>query len=151
MRYSFFFVLIGWSISALSQQQQQLSNVYLSNNRNPDIQIVQTNLINIDKDNNAAIQMSQQGNFDENNSIYDISDEGLSNVRQSSSSGNAIELNLSFKMPSRSSSSSSSSKSKSQRHTLSKKLKKFERNFYGKMGAHKKSKHLVDVCFNWRS
>lgn len=152
MRYSFFFVLIGWSISALSQQQQQLSNVFLSNNSNSAIQIVQTNLININKDNNAAIQMSQQGNFDENNSIDDISDEGLSNVRQSPSSGNAIELNLSFKMPSRSSSSSSSSsssKSKSQKHTLSKKLKKFERNFYGKMGAHKKSKHLVDVCFNW--
>ena len=150
MRYSFFFVLIGWSISALSQQQQQLSNVYLSNS-NPAIQIVQTNLINIDKDNNAAIQIGQQGNFDENNSIDDISDEGLSNVRQSSSSVTAIELNLSFKMPSRSSSSSSSSKSKSQKHTLSKKLKKFERNFYGKMGSHKKSKHLVDVCFNWRS
>ena len=150
MRYSFFFVLIGWSISALSQQQQQLSNVYLSNS-NPAIQIVQTNLINIDKDNNAAIQIGQQGNFDENNSIDDLSDEGLSNVKQSSSSGNAIDLNLSFKMPSRSSSSSSSSKSKSQKHTLSKKLKKFERNFYSKMGAHKKSKHLVDVCFNWRS
>ena len=148
MRYSFFFVLIGWSVSALSQQQQQLSNVYLSNNSNSAIQIVQTNLININKDNNAAIQMSQQGNFDENNSIVDISDEGLSNVRQSPSSGNAIDLNLSFKMPSRSS-SSSSSKSKSQKHTLSKKLKKFERNFYGKMGAHKKSKHLVYVCFNW--
>lgn len=152
MRYSFFYVLIGWSISALSQQQQQqLSNVYLSNNSNLAIQIVQTNLINIDKDNNAAIQISQQGDFDENNSIDDISDEGLSNVRQSSSSVTAIELNLSFKMPSRSSSSSSSSKSKSQKHTLSKKLKKFERNFYGKMGSHKKSKHLVDVCFNWRS
>jgi len=154
MRYTFFFVLIGWSTSALSQQQQQqqLSNVYLSNNSNLAIQIVQTNLINIDKDNNAAIQISQQGNLDENNSIDDISDEGLSNVRQSSSSGNAIDFNLSFKMPSRSSSSSSnsSSKSKSQKHTLSKKLKKFERNFYGKMGVHKKSKHLVDVCFNWR-
>ena len=150
MRYTFFFVLIGWSTSALSQQQQQqqLSNVYLSNNSNSAIQIVQTNLININKDNNAAIQMSQQGNFDENNSIVDISDEGLCNVRQSPSSGNAIDLNLSFKMPSRSS-SSSSSKSKSQKHTLSKKLKKFERNFYGKMGAHKKSKHLVYVCFNW--
>jgi hypothetical protein len=55
-------------------------------------------------------------------------------------------------MPSRSSSSSSSSssKSKSQKRTFSKKLKKFERNFYGKMGSHKKSKHLVDVCFNWK-
>lgn len=151
MRYTFFLSLIGWSVSAYSQQQQQLANVFLTNNSNPTILIAQTNLFNANDDNNVGNQMSQEGNFDENKND-DIMDEGLSNVRQSSSSSNAINLNLSFKIPSRSSSSSSSSssKSKSQKHVFSKKLKKFERNFYGKMGAHKKSKHLVDVCFNWK-
>lgn len=150
MRHLFLVSFIGLSVSAFSQQQQQLANVFLSNNSNPAIQMAQTNLFNANDDNNVGNQMSQQGNFDENKND-DLSDEGLSNVRQSSSSGNAIDLNLSFKMPSRSSSSSStSSKSKSQKHSFSKKLKKFERNFYGKMGAHKKSKHLVDVCFNWK-
>lgn len=151
MRYTFLLSFIGLSVSAFSQQQQQLTNVFLSNNSNPAIQIAQTNLFNANDDNNLGNQMSQQGNFDENKND-DITDEGLSNVRQSSSSSSVIDLNISFKMPSRSSSSSSSSssKSKSQKHTFSKKLKKFERNFYGKMGAHKKSKHLVDVCFNWK-
>ena len=145
MRFTFFLLLSGFSVIAFSQQQQQLSNVSLAN---PVIQIAQTNLFNANDD-NVGNQMSQQGNFEDNND--DISDEGLSNVRQSSSSSNAIDLNLSFKMPSRSSSSSSSStKSKSQKHSFSKKLKKFERNFYGKMGAHKKRKHLVDVCFSWK-
>ena len=32
---------------------------------------------------------------------------------------------------------------------VNKKLTKFNRNLYGKMTLHKKSKHLVDVCFNW--
>ncbi|MBA4240021.1 MAG: hypothetical protein C0448_04815 [Sphingobacteriaceae bacterium] len=150
MRHLFLVSFIGLSVSAFSQQQQQLANVFLSNNSNPVIQMAQTNLFNANDDNNVGNQMSQQGNFD-NYKNDDLSDEGLSNVRQASSSGNAIDLNLSFKMPSRSSSSSStSSKSKSQKHSFSKKLKKFERNFYGKMGAHKKSKHLVDVCFNWK-
>ena len=150
MRHLFLVSFIGLSVSVFSQQQQQLANVFLSNNSNPAIQMAQTNLFNANDDNNVGNQMSQQGNFD-NNKSDDSSDEGLSNVSQSSSSGNAIDLNLSFKMPSRSSSSSSSSsKSKSQKHTFSKKLKKFERNFYGKMGSHKKSKHLVDVCFNWK-
>ncbi len=150
MRHLFLGSFIGLSVSAFSQQQQQLANVFLINNSNPAIQIAQTNVFNANDDNNVGNQMSQQGNFDENKND-DLSDEGLSNVRQLSSSGNTIDLNLSFKMPSRSSSSSSaSSKSKSQKHVFSKKLKKFERNFYGKMGAHKKSKHLVDVCFNWK-
>lgn len=134
MRYSFFFVLIGWSISALSQQQQQLSNVFLSNVSNPSIQMVQTNLLNVNDDSNEVNQMSQQGNFEENNN--DISDEGLSNVRKANS-GKNFDFNVSFKMSSQSS-LSSSSKSKMQRHTFSKKLKKFERNFYGKIGVHKK-------------
>jgi len=151
MRYTFLLSLIGLSVSVFSQQQQQLANVFLTNNSNPAIQMAQTNVFNANDDNNVGNQMSQQGNFDENKND-DVIDEGLGNVRQSSSSSNAIDLNLSFKMPSRSSSSSSSSssKSKSQKHVFSKKLKKFERNFYGKMGAHKKSKHLVDVCFNWK-
>ena len=151
MRYFFLLSFIGLSVSVFSQQQQQLANVFLSNNSNPSIQIAQTNVFNANDDNNVGTQMSQQGNFNENKND-DITDEGLGNVRQSSSSSNMIDLNLSFKIPSRSSSSSSSSfsKSKSQKHSFSKKLKKFERNFYGKMGAHKKSKHLVDVCFNWK-
>lgn len=147
MRYSILLLFIGSSVTAFSQQQQQLSNVSLANNINPVIQIAQTNLFNANDD-NIGNQISQQGNFEDNND--DISDEGLSNVR-SSNSGNSIDLSISFKLSSRSlSSSSSSSKSKYQKHSFSKKLKKFERNFYGKMGAHKKSKHLVDVCFNWK-
>lgn len=146
MRYTFLLLFSGLFVSAFSQQQQQLSNVFLSNLSNPSIQVAQTNLFNANDD-NVGNQMSQQGNFEDNN---DISDEGLSNVR-SSNSGNSIDLSISFKLSSRaSSSSSSSSKSKYQKHSFSKKLKKFERNFYGKMGAHKKRKHLVDVCFNWK-
>lgn len=148
MRYTFLLLFSGLFATAFSQQQQQqLTNISLANNINPVIQIAQTNLFNANDD-NVGNQMSQQGNFEDIND--DISDEGLSNVR-SSNNGNSIDLSISFKSSSRSSSSSSSSsKSKYQKHSFSKKLKKFERNFYGKMGAHKKSKHRVDVCFNWK-
>ncbi len=147
MRNIFLLSLVTLSATAFSQQQQQLANVFLSNNSNSAIQIAQTNLSNANDDLNMDNQMSQQGNFNDNKNDG-ITDEGLSNISQVSTTSNTIDLNLSFKIPSRSS-STSSSKAKSQKHSFSKKLKKFERNFYGKIGAHKKSKHLVDVCFNW--
>lgn len=147
MRHIFLFSLAILSTTAFSQQQQQLANVFLSNNSNSAIQIAQINLSNANDDLNMDNQMSQQGNFNDNKND-DISDEGLSNVRQSSTSNNTIDLNLSFKIPSRSS-STSSSKAKSQKHSFSKKIKKIERNFFGKIKSNKKSKHLVDVCFNW--
>jgi hypothetical protein len=69
-------------------------------------------------------------------------------VSANSSKGINVSLDLNVRVRSFSSSSAASS-SKTNRHTFSKKMKKFERHFLGKIGSHKKSKHLVDVCFNW--
>lgn len=61
-----------------------------------------------------------------------------------------LSLDLSASKRAFSSSSSSSSSVKANRRTFHKKYSKLKRNFYGKMYAHKKSRHQVDICFNWR-
>ncbi len=140
--------------SALFSQQQQMGNVYLANYMNTPIQSFQSqsvmNTSNVNFHNNVVSQQVQQNNL--NNDFNDKHDNVVDVMKQTKSFGNSNGLmdSFSFKSSSRSTSTISSSASRSNKYTLTKKLKKFERLIYGKMGAHKKSKHLVDVCFNWR-
>lgn len=64
-----------------------------------------------------------------------------------------IDLSLNLKgsssIKTRSSSSSTGS-SHAKNRAFSMKLAKFKRNFFGKLSSHKKSKHRLDVCFNWK-
>lgn len=161
MKTIFLIPAILLSSVAFSQQQQQLGNIYLDNKDNPQAQIVQTNYLNnnINYSNvgnvsvaNDDIQIVQQTN--ETNESKESNKE---NDQEQQSSGNnglsgGTGFNLSLNVSARSfSSSGSSSSSKSNKHTFSKKLTKFKRNFYGKIASHKKSRHQVDICFNWRS
>lgn len=99
-------------------------------------------------DNNIGNDMPQQGNFNEDTN--EIQSHAMNNVKQTGKSNKGIDFDFSLNVSSCSSSSSgSSSASRSNKHTFTKKFKKFERNFYGKLGSHKNSKHLVDVCFHW--
>lgn len=64
-----------------------------------------------------------------------------------------IDLSLNLKGSSNiktRSSSSSTSSSHAKNRVFSMKLAKFKRNFLGKLSSHKKSKHRLDVCFNWK-
>lgn len=64
-----------------------------------------------------------------------------------------IDLSLNLKggsnIKTRSSSASTSS-SNYRSQVFSKRIAKFKRNFLGKLSSHKKSKHHLDVCFNWK-
>lgn len=126
--------------------QQQSGNVYNKNNTNPQIQLAQTNSLisNINDDNNLSNQTIQQVNF-----MNDLKDNVPLVQNSAFQSGNVNNFSLSFDLYSKASSLNSSSNFKSHKHTFNKKMHKFNRNFYGKMSLHKKSKHLVDVCFNW--
>jgi hypothetical protein len=67
-----------------------------------------------------------------------------------------FNLDLSLNLKGRSTvkareSSSSSSSSHSKSRNFSKKMAKFKRNFFGKISSHKKGKHRLDVCFNWKN
>jgi hypothetical protein len=66
-----------------------------------------------------------------------------------------INLDLSLNLKGNSvirsrSTSSSTSSSHAKNRVFSMKLAKFKRNFLGKLSSHKKSKHRLDVCFNWK-
>lgn len=128
--------------------QQQLGNIYNKNVANLPVQLSQTNVLknNLNDDTNFSDQMSQQGNF-----INDVEENSLLTQKSISNSSNETSLNLSFNVFKRSSSTSLNSYSGSGSHkrSFNKKMNKFNRNFYGKINSHKKSKHLVDVCFNW--
>jgi hypothetical protein len=126
--------------------QQQSGNVYYKNNTNSQMQLAQTDKLagNSNDDNNLSNQIAQQTNF-----MNHVEDNVSLTQNNSSKSSNGNSFSLSFNAYSRTSSSNSSSKFKSHKHAFNKKMHKFNRNFYGKMSAHKKSKHLVDVCFNW--
>ena len=152
MRYILSLVFIGLSFYMSSQQQQQqMGNVYLANYMNPVVQVAQTSAssnVLINTDDNFGNEQSQQGNFNDNNS--NIQYQSMNNVNQAGHSNKGIDFSFSLNISSRSSSASgSSSSSKLNKHTFAKKFNKFERNMYGKLGSHKKSKRLVDVCFHW--
>ncbi len=139
-------ILVSFSTFA---QQQQIGNIFLVNNSNPPAQAFQGNLINtsnINDDNNLGNIMLQQSNVNEANQNY-VQSKQLNNKTNQSQSINSSGSN--FNMSFSRSSAVSSSGAKVHKHTFSKKLKKIERHFYGKIIGHKKSKHRVDVCFNW--
>lgn len=146
------FILLFATFFLPSFSQEQFGNVFASTNSNEAIQIIQTNVLsnasNLNYDNNPIEQ--QQFNFEDN--VSNIAQ--TSNLSKSANNtinsrvGNKMSLTLDFSSRSSSSSSFSSSK-KIHKHTFHKKLTKFNRNLYGKITLHKKSKHLVDVCFNW--
>lgn len=149
MRYILFSSFIGLSVTMFSQQQQ-LGNVFLASNINPAIEISQSNSRNYrNNDNYRVNQMSQLDNSYKD--VNDIQEQSYSNVRQTNASKNntGIGINFSIDIASRASSSRSSN-SRLNKRNFNRKFKKFERHVFGKMGSHKKSKHLVDVCFNWR-
>lgn len=130
------------SIVAYSQQQ----NLWVQNNINPPVQQFSGNFSNIaNTDNNVGNEIQQQSFVNENNPIQ---------VQQAFSNGSSknrdINFDLTFNSKSSISATSSWSSSKTNRKTFTKKVSKFKRNFYGKLAGHKKSRHQVDICFNWR-
>ena len=159
MKSVFLLVFVGFFSASFSQQQ--FGNVYAGNMNSP-AQIIQTNILvntaNLNNDNNFNSNKSsdnnpiqQQVNYVDNNvGNEEQIQQSSNNSKQTNdviSNGKAVKL--SFDFSSRSSSSSGMSSKKTNRKTFHKKLSKFNRNFYGKLASHKKSKHLVDVCFNW--
>lgn len=106
-------------------------------------------------DNNVGNQFNPQSQVLENNEEQiqsqqtAISPQSFLNENKETKSIN-LSLDLSVSKRSFSTSSSSSSSVKANRRTFHKKYSKFKRNFYGKLASHKKSRHQVDICFNWR-
>lgn len=142
--------------NVIVSQEQQLGNVSSENNANQPAQFAQTNMNsnigNLNNDNNQRNQIIKQLNLIDNIGNYIQTTQNNNSVKGGNKSitSNGNTFNFSFNISSRViSSSGSSSSSKYHKRTFSKKLSKFQRNFYGKMTSHKKSKHLVDVCFNW--
>lgn len=132
--------------TTLFAQQQQLSNVWVQNNINPPVQNFRGNMSNVVNDDNNVGNDIQQQRFENVNNPIQIQ-QSFGNV---SNSNKDISFDLSFNSKSSASTSSSWSSSKTNRKTFSKKVSKFKRNFYGKLAGHKKSRHQVDICFNWR-
>jgi hypothetical protein len=142
-----FFLLTIFSSTIIFSQQQQLGNVELANNSNISMQTFQSNvLINQSNSsfNDAEIQrtIKQVNTSSLNSNIIQASNSLKQPSISNKNSGSSF--NFSFKLSSK---KSNNSNSKFKKHTFSKKFKKFERNVFGKIGIHKKSKHLVDVCF----
>lgn len=136
------------SITMFSQQQQQ--NVFALNNLNAPVQIIQTsNYLNNDNNDSNPMEQQQVNFIDDNISNINQSQQNSNFNKQTNNlvSNNRKDFDMSFNFSSRS--SRVSSNKKTHKHTFHKKLTKFNRNLYGKMTLHKKSKHLVDVCFNW--
>ena len=156
MKAIYFITLTLVSLTTFSQQQQQQQqgNAFAQNNINTSNRYIQTNVgnLNVDNNNNDNNPIAQQQiKFIDNNIGNVIEQQQSSNSNKQINddvNSNGKGFDMSFNFLSRSSNSSSSKKN--HKHTFHKKLTKFNRNLYGKMTLHKKSKHLVDVCFNWR-
>jgi hypothetical protein len=149
MKAAYLILITLVSLSTFSQQQQR-GNLFYQNNGNIPVQYIQTYNSNLNSDNiNTGNNFSeQQINYSNNTSEVFSQIQQLSNANnQTLSKGSIKGIDLSLKFSSRT--ASSSSNKKHHKHTFHKKINKFSRNFYGKMTLHKKSKHLVDVCFNW--
>lgn len=148
------FYFISFIVVSLTTFSQQQGNLFIQNNINIPVQMIQNNaLTNVDNNNidsNPIAQQPQQINLSDNdigNVIEQHQSSNSSKQTDDNLNNNGKSIDLSFNFSSRS--SSSSSNKKTHKHTFHKKLTKFNRNLYGKMTLHKKSKHLVDVCFNW--
>ena len=98
--------------------------------------------------NNADIQVQ--------NAVSNVS----KNPQVQSGNGNAysqLNLNIDFSFNTKttttvkSTSSYAGSSARYKSRTFIKKFAKFKRHFFGKLTAHKKSKHRIDICFNWKS
>jgi hypothetical protein len=149
MKVTYLIILLIAFLSTFSQVQQA-GNLFVQNNINVPMQIIQTtNHLNNDDNDNNPLEQQQLNFIDDNISNINQSQQNIKSNIQTNNvvSNNRKGLELSFNFSSRS--SSSSSNKKTHKHTFHKKLTKFNRNLYGKMTLHKKSKHLVDVCFNW--
>ena len=142
---------ISLSLVSLNTFSQQQGNVVAQNNINIPMQTFQSNVgnLSIDNNNNPIIQqINFNTNFGNIVQVAQISNSLNQADNKTNSNGNKFSLQRDFS--SHSSSSSNSTTKKTHKHTFHKKVNKFNRNFYGKMASHKKSKHLVDVCFNWK-
>jgi hypothetical protein len=149
MKVTYLIILLIAFLSTFSQVQQA-GNLFVQNNINLPIQSIQTDYyLNNDNNDNNPIEQQQLNFINDNISNINQSQRNInSNIQTNNAvSNNRKGLELSFNFSS--TSTSSSSNKKIHKHTFHKKLTKFNRNLYGKMTLHKKSKHLVDVCFNW--
>lgn len=150
MKVTYLIILLIAFFSTFSQVQQA-GNLFVQNNVNIPVQTIQTDnyLNNDDNDNNPLEQQQQINSIVDNISNINQLQQNINSNKQIndviSSERKGLEMSLNFS----SRSSSSSSNKKIHKHTFHKKLTKFNRKLYGKMTLHKKSKHLVDVCFNW--
>ncbi len=149
MKATYLIILLIAFFSTFSQIQQA-GNLFVQNNINIPVQTIQNaNYLNNDDNDNNPIEQQQRNFINDNISNINQSQQSYNSIKQSNdvSDSNGKGLEMSFNFTSRS--SASSSNKKIHKHTFHKKLTKFNRNLYGKMTLHKKSKHLVDVCFNW--
>jgi hypothetical protein len=149
MKATYLIILLIAFFSTFSQVQQA-GNLFVQNNINIPVQTIQnTNYLNNDDNDNNPIEQQQRNFINDNISNINQSQQSYNSIKQSNdvSDSNGKGLEMSFNFTSRSSASSSSKKI--HKRTFHKKLTKFNRKLYGKMTLHKKSKHLVDVCFNW--
>ncbi|MEO6306114.1 MAG: hypothetical protein ABIP51_23400, partial [Bacteroidia bacterium] len=125
-------------LTASNSNPAVISNLY-----NPQVQTI--NFIN--NDDIQSVNESKVQSLGSN--PYNQQD--ISNVGSQMNLNIDLSLNLKGRSVVRSSGSYSSSSSRSKAHTFSKKFAKFKRNFFGKMSSHKKGKHRLDVCFNWKN
>jgi len=145
------FLLATFFNSYSQEQQQQEGNLDIQNNINISTQNIQianySNIANLSNDNKDSSPISQQQvNVIDNNVLSELAPVNAGNYTKQADdavliNGNAIDLSFNF--------SSRFSNKKHYKHTFHKKIVKLNRNLYGKMTLHKKSKHLVDVCFFW--
>lgn len=97
---------------------------------------------------NPPAQMLENNDTKIQQQIIVISEIKTNSVKENKSINVSLDVSVSRKVLS--SSSGSSSSSRSNQRILFKKYAKFKRNFHGKLSSHKKSRHRVDICFNWR-
>jgi 3-deoxy-D-manno-octulosonic acid (KDO) 8-phosphate synthase len=131
-----FFVLI--SIDMYSQNYEN-SNIQNNIMNNPP-QIIQSAYSNVYQSNENPIAQNQIiiDNVEQSNKSFELEYEFKSSYNKDS---HVSSRNVSGY--------SASSNNKVNRKIFHKKLNRFNRNVYAKIFSHKKSKHVVDVCFNW--
>lgn len=131
-----FFVLISIDMYSQNSENGNIQNNILNNPP----QIIQSAYSNVYQSNENPIVQNQTiiDNVEQSNKSFDLENEFKSSYNKDSY---ASSRNVSGY--------SASSSNKVNRKIFHKKLNRFNRNVYAKIFSHKKSKHLVDVCFNW--